>query len=118
MLGVTATVYVITWAHAKEVNPPHIAGITLGTFNIAGFLGPSILQPLMGFVLDMNWAGQMMGGTRVYSQAAYTKALSLCAAAVFIAAAAAVFVKETNGRNVYNAEGRLDKTGVLSNDVN
>lgn len=112
MLGFTATGYVITWAYAKEVNPPHIAGIALGTFNIAGFLGPSILQPLMGFVLDMNWAGQMMGGTRVYSQAAYAKALSLCVAAVFVSAVGAAFVRETNGRNVYNAEERLmDKNG-------
>ena len=112
MLGFTATGYVITWAYAKEVNPPHIAGIALGTFNIAGFLAPSILQPLMGLVLDMNWAGQMMGGTRVYSQAAYAKALSLCAVAVLLAAVGAAFVTETNCRNVYNAEGRfLDKNG-------
>jgi sugar phosphate permease len=102
LLGFSATGYVITWALAKEVNPTHTAGIALGTFNMGGFLGPSILQPLMGYVLDINWTGQMAEGIRVYSQAAYAKALMLCAAAVFIAVVGVLFVRETNCLNVYN----------------
>ena len=102
LLGFSATGYVITWALAKEDNPTHTAGIALGAFNMGGFLGPSILQPLMGYVLDINWTGQMAEGIRVYSQAAYAKALMLCAAAVFIAVVGVLFVRETNCLNVYN----------------
>lgn len=102
ILGFSATGYVITWALAKELNPPRIAGIALGIFNVGGFLGPSLLQPLMGYVLDVNWTGHIIEGTRIYSQAAYTKALSLCVAAVLIALVSSFFVKETNCRNVYH----------------
>ncbi len=101
ILGFSSTGYVITWALAKEVNPSYIAGIALGIFNIGGFLGPSLLQPLMGYVLDLNWTGQMIDGARSYPQAAYTKALSLCVIAVLISLGCAFFVKETNCRNIY-----------------
>ncbi len=63
-------------------------------------MGPSILQPLMGYVLELNWAGHTVNGIRVYSQAAYTKALSLCAVAVMMAVVSIFFIKETNCRNI------------------
>ena len=100
LLGLSAAGFVITWAVGKEVNPPHIAGTAIGTLNIGGFLGPSILQPLMGYVLELNWAGHTVNGIRVYSQAAYTKALSLCAVAVMMAVVSIFFIKETNCRNI------------------
>jgi sugar phosphate permease len=102
LMGFTASGFVISWAIGKEVNPPEIAGIAIGTLNIGGFLGPSILQPLMGYVLDINWAGQMVNGTRIYSQAAYFKALSLCVVAVATGVISILFIKETNCRNIYH----------------
>ncbi|MDI6706122.1 MAG: MFS transporter [Bacillota bacterium] len=101
LMGFTAPGFIISWAIGKEVNPPEIAGIAIGTLNIGGFLGPSVLQPLMGYVLDMNWAGQMANGTRIYSQAAYFKALSLCVAAIAIGVAGILLVKETRCKNIY-----------------
>lgn len=106
VLGFSSTGYVITWALAKELNPPYIAGIALGIFNIGGFLGPSLLQPLMGYVLDLNWTGQIVEGVRSYPQAAYAKALSLCALAVLISLGCALFVKETNCKNIYREINR------------
>jgi len=102
LLGLSAAGFVITWAVGKEVNPPQIAGVAIGTLNIGGFLGPSVLQPLMGYVLDLNWTGDMANGIRVYSQAAHSKSLFLCAAAVLIAVASTFFIKETGCRNIYN----------------
>lgn len=102
MMGFTSSGFIIAWAIGKEVNPPEIAGIAIGTLNIGGFLGPSVLQPLMGYVLDINWAGQMANGTRIYSQAAYSQALSLCVAAAAIGVAAIFLVKETRCKNVYH----------------
>ncbi len=101
LMGLSAAGFIITWAIGKEVNPPQIAGISIGTLNIGGFLGPSVLQPLMGYVLDLNWSGRLENGIRIYSQAAYSRALSLCAAAVLIAVISTFFIKETNCRNIY-----------------
>jgi len=104
LLGFTAMGYVLTWALGKEANPPQIAGIATGTVNIGGFLGPAVLQPLMGYVLDLGWLGEMAGGSRIYTQAAYARAFSLCAAAVLLAVLSTFFMQETHCRNIYQEQ--------------
>ncbi len=101
LLGFSSTGYIVTWALAKEVNPPHISGMAVGVLNIGGLLGPSLLQPLMGYVLDLNWSGRIIDGVRIYPQVAYTKALTLCALAVLVSLISSAFVKETECKNIY-----------------
>lgn len=100
--GLSAGGFVIVLALGKELNPPQVAGISLGTTNLGGFLSCSILQLLMGYILDLNWGGTMVNGIRVYSQSSYATAFALCTAVVFVAVICIVFIKETNCRNIYN----------------
>ena len=58
----------------KEANPPEISGLAMGTANIGGFLGVSLMQPLMGYILDRNWEGVLLDGVKIYPQEAYFKA--------------------------------------------
>lgn len=102
MMGFTVPGFVLSWAAGKEVNPPQVSGIATGTVNIGGFLGSSIMQPLLGYVLDKNWTGQIINGTRIYSLAAYQKAFMLCLVAIGIAIISILFLKETNCRNIYH----------------
>jgi hypothetical protein len=100
--GLSAGGFVIVLALGKELNPPQFSGISLGTTNLGGFLACSILQLLMGYILDLNWGGTMANGIRVYSQSSYSTAFALCTAVVFVAVVCIVFIKETNCRNIYN----------------
>lgn len=102
LMGFTVPGFVLSWASSKEVNPPEVAGIATGTVNIGGFLGSSVMQPLLGYVLDKNWTGELINGIRVYSQIAYQKAFMLCLVAAGVAMISIIFVKETNCKNIYH----------------
>jgi hypothetical protein len=47
--------------------------------NIGNMIGPTLLQPGIGRVLDQEWAGQMANGVRVYDVSAFQAAFLLIA---------------------------------------
>jgi sugar phosphate permease len=84
--GASATAFTITWASAKEVNPPALSGTATAVVNTGVFLGPTLYQPLVGWVLDRT--GSLRAG------------IALLAAAALAGLVAAMFVRETRARNV------------------
>ena len=85
VMGASAPGFTLSWAAAKEVNPPALSGTAMALVNTGVFLGTAIEQPLAGWVLDR-------AGFR-----AAMAVLAVCAAAGL---AAAGLVRETRGRNV------------------
>lgn len=102
-MGAVTACLTLTWACAKEVNPPRLSGMATSVVNLGVFLGPSVLQPLVGWVMDRSWQGAMQGGARLYSAADYRSGLLLMAAFAALGAAATFFVRETGCRNVWQA---------------
>ena len=100
-LGAVGSSFVLTWPIAREVNPPHLAGIAVAVVNLGGFLGAALTQGPIGGVLDARWAGALSGGARVYPLEAYAAAFAACAAFVCAAALLGLLLRETHGRNVY-----------------
>jgi MFS family permease len=92
-MGACATGFTLSWASVKEVNPPALAGTAMAVVNAGVFLGPTIYQPLVGYVLDR--AGHRAG----------LGVLAACAATGLVAA---LFVRETRGRNLAVAATALD----------
>lgn len=99
--GVFGGAFILTYTCAKEVNPPGIAGLTTGTINTGGFLGAAILEPLLGYILDLNWQGQMVGGMKIYPVEAFQSAFSVSLGVMVLAFVASLFITETGGRNIY-----------------
>jgi len=98
---------VVCFAAAREHNRPESAGATLGFVNTMVMASGAIFQPLIGWLLDVNWDGVINAGSRVYSPEAYKMAfLSLIACSV-VAVVMAALLRETHGRNV------LSETEVL-----
>ena len=62
---------VIGFAYAKESVPPQYLGSISGTVNIGNMVGPTILTPAIGALLDHNWTGMMNKGAHVYGVHAY-----------------------------------------------
>src|SRR4051812_24446869 len=62
---------VVAFAYAKESVPVRFLGTISGGVNVGNMLGPTLLQPAIGWVLDRNWTGTIAGGVRVYSPAAF-----------------------------------------------
>ena len=94
-IGLTTGAMIIGFATAREVNHPGAAGAVGGVVNMSVLGIASILQPVLGMILDSNWQGTMVDGARVYNEAAYNAAffwLVVCAALSIIMIA---FSKET-----------------------
>jgi sugar phosphate permease len=90
----------IGFAFAKESVPPRFAGTTSGIYNMGSTLGTMILQPAIGWLLDRNWQGGLVGGVRIYDLAAYRSGFALIIALSALAVLASAFTAETHCRQV------------------
>jgi sugar phosphate permease len=71
---------VVAFAFAKESVPVRFLGTISGAVNVGNMLGPTLLQPAIGAVLDRRWAGTFAAGARVYSVDAFEAAFGLIVA--------------------------------------
>lgn len=100
VVGLGSGAFLLLMCLAKEVNPHAITGVATGTINTGSFLGPAVLQPLVGLILDATWDGRLVAGVRHYSLASYRFGFLFCALAVVIAFFAALRLPETYARNI------------------
>lgn len=77
VMGIGASGFTLTWAMVKEVNPPALSGMATSVVNTGSFLGAGLLQPLVGWVMDLGWDGKVFAGVRVYSAANYQVGLTI-----------------------------------------
>lgn len=54
VMGACATAFTLSWASVKEVNPPALSGTAMAVVNTGVFLGPTVFQPLVGWVVDRH----------------------------------------------------------------
>ena len=100
-MGLVTAGFTLSWAAAKEVNPPLLSGMATSLVNVGVFLGGAILQPLVGWVMDRSWDGAMQNGIRLYAPGDYANGLKLLAAAAFLGWVAALFIRETGCKNIW-----------------
>jgi sugar phosphate permease len=62
---------ILGFAYAKESVPVLFLGTISGGTNVGNMLGPTLLQPAIGWMLDRQWAGETVNGLRVYSAGAF-----------------------------------------------
>lgn len=101
LLGVTTAGFTLTWACAKEVNPPLLSGVSTSIANMGGFGAAALLQPLVGWVMDLAWHGEMAAGVRVYDLAAWRGGVGVAAVCALLGAAASWWIVETRCRNIW-----------------
>lgn len=105
VMGLVTASLTLSWACAKEVNPPLLSGMATSVVNVGVFLGPAVLQPLVGWAMDRGWDGTMAEGARLYAPSAYATGLLILAGAAAVGAVATLFVRETGCRNIW--QGKL-----------
>lgn len=101
LMGLATAGFMLTWACAKEVNPPHLSGMSTSVTNMGGFLAGALIQPAVGLVMDMSWDGTLINGVRQYSDQGFLLGISLIAALAVLGTIASVFVRETACRNIW-----------------
>jgi MFS family permease len=95
LMGLGSTGFTLVWASAKEVNPPALSGMATSVVNTGGFLGAALLQPLVGWALDLSMRSRGMGAASVRSLEDYRVGLAILLAATLMGLIAAFFVRET-----------------------
>jgi sugar phosphate permease len=101
LMGMSIAGTTLVWACGKEVNPPAFSGTSTSVVNTGGFLGPALLQPLVGLVLDRS------SGGAAHSLDDWRLALGVLFAFALFGWLCTFFVTETHCRNIYqqaNAE--------------
>ena len=86
-IGASSAGMVISYAVARESSPVKVSGAVTGFVNTATVGSGALMQPLVGWFLDVNWDGTLVDGVRLYGAAAYDVALitmPACAAASFV----------------------------------
>jgi MFS family permease len=65
---------VLSYAVGRETAPPELSGTITGVVITGIMIGPAIIQPITGLLLDMNWAGATEAGIRLYDVDAFRTA--------------------------------------------
>jgi len=91
---------IIGFAFAKESAPVHLMGTASGVVNMGVMMGPMLLQPAVGWMLDRSWDATMQEGVRIYSLEAYQNGFSLMLAWLVLAMVLIMFTRETHCRHL------------------
>jgi MFS family permease len=95
LAGLSSGCMIISFAFAKESVPAHLSGTVTGLTNMGVMMGPMLLQPAIGWVLDRYWQGALENGVRVYSLNAYQAGFGLMVAWAALSVILLFFTRET-----------------------
>ncbi|NMG46595.1 MFS transporter [Azoarcus communis] len=101
LMGIATASFALTWACAKEVNPPQLSGMSTSVTNMGGFLAGALLQPAVGAIMDLGWDGTIVDGVRIYSVTDFRLGIGLIALAGLIGLLSSLFLRETGCRNIW-----------------
>ena len=102
VMGFSTGAIPIMFASVRELVQPSVRGLSSGLINMGLFVGAAIAQPLFGFILDLNWQGEIIGNVRQYPLYAFQYGLILCGIFSMIGFISALFIKETHCREIYS----------------
>lgn len=100
LTGFSSGCMIIGFAFIKESIPPAYAGTASGIVNLGVMVGPMVLQPVIGWILDHYWKGSIINGVRIYDWSAYRKGFLLMLAWSLLASILILFTKETHCRQM------------------
>ena len=94
-VGFASSAIAFGMAFVKESVPVALAGTVTGVCNMGMEMGPMILQPAIGWILDLRWDGVSENGIRIYDLSAYHVAFIAMIGLSLLGTALIPFAKET-----------------------
>jgi predicted MFS family arabinose efflux permease len=98
-MGFASAGMTVSWTCSKEVNAPEYAGIATGVVNMGIFLGPAVLQPVVGWVLDLGRDAGAIAATHAPEE--WQRGLLVMAGLAAFGLVNTLFVRETYARNTF-----------------
>jgi MFS family permease len=97
-LGLITAAQIISYPVTRECNPGILVGSALGFISVIIMGLPTFLQPITGWLMSLNWQGQMSGGVAIYSLADYNRGLWVLVIGFVISIVCALLLPETYGK--------------------
>lgn len=97
-MGLSGSCFTLSWACAKEVNHPSVAGMATSVVNAGAFFATGILQPLVGYVMDLNYTTKVTHHTFVDFQMGFGILTVMTGVGLIIS----FFLQETHCKNIYH----------------
>jgi MFS family permease len=94
-VGFGGSAQIVSFALVREHNPPQLSGTAIGIINALVTGAGAVFQPLVGWLLDVAWDGDLVEGARVYTIAAYEAAFGVLVVGCILAILCAVAVRES-----------------------
>jgi len=95
LTGFSSGCVILTFAFAKESVPIALAGTISGIMNMGHMVGPTLMQPAVGWVLDQKWGGTLVNGVRIYDLSSYQAGFTLMILWVALSLGCLFFTRET-----------------------
>ena len=96
--GASGASMILTFGCAAAATPPEATTASFGFVNMAVTASGGLLQPLIGWLLDLQWDGRTEAGVPVYLPADYAGSLLVLPALSLLGALAASFMRPARRR--------------------
>lgn len=100
LFGTFSAAFLPAFSIARDICEGPYVATGLSFMNMMNMIGIALVQPLVGFFLDLMWQGQLNEGIRIYSLESYQKSLSILPIGVLIAFSLIPFIKEVSMKSV------------------
>ena len=95
MLGISGSMMTVSFGSMREVNSPRHSATAMGLVNMCVVGSGAVMQPVIGWLLDLGWDGRIVEGARIYGADAYTTAFSVLIASNLLALVCVLLLRET-----------------------
>jgi MFS family permease len=93
-VGFFSSAQLLHFSLAIELNPIEAKGTSIAMTNFIVAVGSSIIQPLLGYLLDLGWDGVMKNGVPFYSASDYKQVMIAFPITLLLALFLLLFLKE------------------------
>lgn len=100
LTGAGGSSMTVCFSSVKELNSLNYSSTSLGLMNMCIVGSGAVMQPLIGWLLDLNWDGTLVDGARIYSADTYVYALSSLIIVNAVALIASFLLRETRCRQI------------------
>ena len=100
LFGIFSAGFLPAFAVAKELCSKRYVATGLSFMNMMNMIGIALAQPLIGFILDRMWQGEIVNQVRVYPMIAYYTGLAILPVGIFISLCILPLIKETYCQSV------------------
>jgi len=99
-IGLLAGASILTFRSVVALSPDKVKGSAITFINFLAFVGASICQPLVGWLIDYHWDGVMRAGVPIYAREDYTFAFTFFPAAMLVSLFFSILLKEDPGKPI------------------